>query len=252
MRAAKTVISHQPSAISEKQKTIHISGAEGLFEDKDISRSVKRYIKRALNHPRGEPDEIVMTIEKIKEMPKRISLLPVATLKCSSPDEAKEITVQTLTSLGISRKAINNSLKILRAKKTMRGASLIFMKSGNRAEPDMERGVRVSRLGIKKSAERRLSRRLSQMKINTTTVKEALSLASKAASCPDIIAEVCISDDPDYTTGYIASRRFGYLRMPNIKSRGEMHGGRVLFIREDADTARLINYLERKPVMVCE
>ena len=44
------------------------------------------------------------------------------------------------------------------------------------------------------------------MRINTTTVKEALILASKLHHA-HIIAEVCISDDPDYTTGYFASEK---------------------------------------------
>ena len=76
-------------------------------------------------------------------------------------------------------------------------------------------------------------------------MKEALVLASKAASWPDVIAEACISDDPDYTTGYIASKEFGYLRIPNIKREKKMHGGRVFFIREAADIAGLIVYLEK-------
>ena len=132
----------------------------------------------------------------------------------------------------------------------MRGASLILLKSGARVEPDKERGVRVSRMGIEKSTEKNLSEKLSRAKINTPTVKEALVLASKAASWPDVIAEACISDDPDYTTGYIASKEFGYLRIPNIKREKKMHGGRVFFIRETADIAGLISYLERKPVII--
>ena len=61
-------------------------------------------------------------------------------------------------------------------------------------------------------------------------VKEALMLASKAASWPDVIAEVCISDDPDYTTGYIASKELGYLRIPNIKrERGNARRQGILY-----------------------
>jgi 6-carboxyhexanoate--CoA ligase len=251
MRAAKTAIGYQLSAISKKQKRIHISGAEGLFEEKDIPKSVNEYIKRALNHLRGKPDEIVITIEKIKESPKKISLLPVSTLKCSSPLEAERIISQRLYDAGISEKAINNAFKVLTSEETMRGASLMLAGSGVRIEPDKKRGVRVSRFGIEKSALRKLTQRLSRMGINTITVREALALASKAASCPDIIAEVCISDDPDYTTGYIASRKFGYLRIPNIKKYGEMHGGRVLFVSENADIEMMIDYLEKKPVTIC-
>jgi len=228
----------------------HISGAEGIYEKAEIQKVCEKYIKRALTHPRGKPDEIVITIEKIRQKPKTIPLLPVATFKCNSPEEARKIITQKLESLVISKKAIDNGFVVLNSKKTMRGASLILLKSGARVEPDKERGVRVSRMGIEKATEKNLSEKLSRAKINTTTVKEALVLASKAASCPDVIAEVCISDDPDYTTGYIASKEFGYLRIPNIKRGNEIHGGRVFFIRETADIAGLISYLERKPAII--
>ncbi|HBR22823.1 MAG TPA: 6-carboxyhexanoate--CoA ligase [Nitrospiraceae bacterium] len=233
--------------------SVHISGAEGIYEKSEIQKICEKYIKRALTHPRGKPDEIVITIEKIRQKPKTISLLPVITLDCNSPEKAKKIITQKLESLGISKKAIDNGFVVLNSKKTMRGASLILLKSGARVEPDKERGVRVSRMGIEKSTEKNLSEKLSGAKISTTLlrrVKEALVLASKAASWPDVIAEACISDDPDYTTGYIASKEFGYLRMPNIKKVKEMHGGRVFFIRETADIAGLISYLERKPVII--
>ncbi|HBG93133.1 MAG: 6-carboxyhexanoate--CoA ligase [Nitrospirae bacterium GWF2_44_13] len=232
---------------------IHISGAEGICQKSEISKACGEYIKRALTHSRGKPDEIVITIEKIKQKPKTISLLPVVTLKCNSPAEAKKIITQKSESLGISKKAIDNAFVVLNSKKTMRGASLILAKSGKRVEPDRKRGVRVSRMGIKKSTEKNLSEKLSGAKINTTRlmrVKEALMLASKAASWPDVIAEACISDDPDYTTGYIASKELGYLRIPNIKRGKKMHGGRVFFIRETADIAGLISYLERKPAII--
>ncbi len=263
MQASKKVNSSQSTVVSKKSKiqgtpnselrasnSVHISGAEGIYEKSEIQKVCKKYIKRALTHPRGEPDEIVITIEKIRQKPKTISLLPVITLDCNSPEKARKIITQKLESLGISKKAIDNGFVVLNSKKTMRGASLILLKSGARVEPDKERGVRVSRMGIEKSTEKNLSEKLSRAKINTTTVKEALVLASKAASWPDVIAEVCISDDPDYTTGYIASKEFGYLRIPNIKRGNEMHGGRVFFIRETADIAGLISYLERKPVII--
>lgn len=239
-----------PETQNSKNTGMHISGAEGLYEDYDISGVVAKYIARAINHPRGVPDKVVITIESIGRKPVKANILSVSTLKCNSPREAKEILFEALPSLGVSKKAGSRAFKVLMSKKTMRGAALISILSGRRMEPDRERGVRVSRLGIEKTAERTLAKKLSKSGINTTTVKEALILASKVASFPDVIAEICISDDPDYTTGYIASRELGYARIPNIKKKGEMHGGRVFFIKEDADVDGLINYLEKKPVII--
>jgi 6-carboxyhexanoate--CoA ligase len=250
MRASKKVSSRQSAVSNQKQKEIHISGAEGIYKESDISKIIKGYTKRALNHPRGKPDNIVITIEEIKQKPKKVQLLPINTLRCKSPDEAKRIIAQTLSGIGVSKKGINNSFSVLTSQKTMRGASLILKESGIRAEPDKERGVRVSRLGIEEAAEKTLAWKLSKMRVNTTTVKEALILSSKVASHPDIIAEICISDDPDYTTGYIASKKIGYVRIPNIKRYGEKHGGRVFIVKEDADIDKIVNYLEKMPVLV--
>jgi 6-carboxyhexanoate--CoA ligase len=75
-------------------------------------------------------------------------------------------------------------------------------------------------------------------------------LASKVASAGGVLAELCVSDDPDYTTGYLACRKLGYLRIPNIKRAGSRRGGRVFFIKGDADLNGVISYLEEKPVLV--
>jgi 6-carboxyhexanoate--CoA ligase len=141
-------------------------------------------------------------------------------------------------------------MRIVTGRAAMHGAALVLGESAVRAEPDRRRGVRVSRLGILGEEERRLSRRLARQGINTTTVKEALVLASKVASCPHVLAELCVSDDPDYTTGYVASKRFGYVRIPCIKKTGSSGGGRVFFIREGADVIRIVSYLERTPVIL--
>lgn len=248
MRASKAVESQKSKVKNHKE--LHISGAEGIYDASEIHRTVKKYTDRALNHPKGKPDKIVITVEELKQKPTIISTLPITTLKCSSTEKAEIIIAKTLLSIAVSQKALFTAFKILKAKKTMRGASLIMMESGRRVEPDKERGIRVSRLGIQQSSRSVLSRRLSKIGINTDTVKEALTIASKAASCEGIAAEVCISDDPDYTTGYIASRKLGYLRIPNIKKYGDMRGGRVFFIKENSDIPGIIDYLEKMPVMI--
>ncbi len=233
-----------------KHPDIHISGAEGIYNEPEISRICSEFVARALSHSRGTPDKIILTIEKIKERPVKTALLTVRTLDSASPDQAWHLISGYIRKLGISARALDKALNLLKSENTMRGAALIAAKSGRRLEPDSARGVRVSRLGIDKTSGSRLSRRLSAMQINTPTVREALILASKVASCKDILAEICMSDDPDYTTGYVASRSFGYLRLPNIKYQGGMNGGRVFFIRDDADIEKIKTWLERKPVIV--
>ena len=47
--------------------------------------------------------------------------------------------------------------------------------------------------------------------------EEAIVLATKVANCPGIIGEICISDDPEYVTGYVSSKEIGYRRIKKMK-----------------------------------
>jgi 6-carboxyhexanoate--CoA ligase len=230
---------------------MHISGAEGIFEDSERQKVVERYVTRALNHPKGAPDTIVVSIEKVTRKPRMLRALPVTTVQCGSPSSAEDIIQRLLTMAGVSGAAIRTAQRVLTAG-TMRGASLVSVISGKRLEPDNARGVRASRLGITREADRTLSRRLAKDGIDTPTVKEALVVASKVAGCRAIRAEVCISDDPDYTTGYVASRKYGYVRVPRIKRRRSRRGGRVFFIEEGSDVGGTVEFLEELPVLINE
>lgn len=247
MRASKPVDGLR-SPVSG-QKEVHISGAEGLYPISEIPIVVRQYTERALNHPKGKADKIVVTVEVMKQRPKMISALPVSTVISQTPAEGKTIVQEILLSLEITGKAAHTAFAMIK-KGNMRGAALITAGKGARLEPDRQRGVRVSRLGITGLASKLLSTRLSRDKINTDTVKEALVLASKVVSHKDVIAELCISDDPDYTTGYVASKKFGYVRIPHIKHQGSKSGGRAFFVRDGSDIPPLIHYLETMPVLI--
>ncbi|MEW6571120.1 MAG: 6-carboxyhexanoate--CoA ligase [Nitrospirota bacterium] len=251
IRASKTVrgLKSKAQRPNTEFAEIHISGAEGLYEKQDIERIVKRYIERALEHPKGKTDKIVITIENIKKRPKVIESLPVSTVSCKTPAEGKSIIKRLLQSTGVSKRSIETAFDIIR-KGNMRGASIITAEKGHRLDPDKDRGVRVSRLGATKTALKRLAIGLSRYEINTTTVKEALFLASKVASSTEVIAELCVSDDPDYTTGYVATKKFGYVRIPNIKRGGSRIGGRAFFVEEETRFKEIQDYLEKKPVII--
>ena len=247
MRASKRVESSKHEV--GRGKEIHISGAEGLYEASEIQKTVKRAIERALTHPKGKADKITLTIEEIKRKPLEISSLPVSTLVCDTPSEAEHQILHILFSLEISKKAVDGAFMAIK-NGGMRGATIITAQKGTRLEPDKKRGVRASRLGITKTAGRSLAVKLSRHDINTAVVKEALILASKVMAHKNIVAELCVSDDPDYTTGYVASKKYGYVRIPHIKKQGNGSGGRAFFIQESADAGDIIHYLEQTPVMV--
>ncbi len=229
---------------------VHISGAEGIYEEGELDRIAGKYLRRATSHPKGEPDRIVLTVERIRERPRLISSLPVATLRCSSTEEAEGHIRALLRELGISDRAAVSAFRVVRAQAAMRGACLMDAATGKRMEPDRKRGVRASRIGTGREAGRLLSSRLSHRGICTDTVREAIILASKVAFWKPVEAELCISDDSDYTTGYVASRRFGYIRIPHIKGKGSHAGGRVFFLGPGADIQKTVAYLENAPVVI--
>lgn len=252
MRASKKSKRQLSKASDRESKLpeVHISGAEGIYEEKETANIVREYTLRALSHQKGRPDSIVISLEEIKQRPRSIQSLPVRTLRCRSPLQACGLVRKLLNSCGISGHAIKTSFAVIYSLNTMRGAALVLSQSGRRKERDKERGVRASMLGISKRAEKILSRNLQAHGINNSTVKEAIILASKVTACKEVIAEFCISDDPGYTTGYLSSKKYGYVRIPHIKIKGERTGGRVFFIEEDADIDSVAGFLEETPVII--
>jgi 6-carboxyhexanoate--CoA ligase len=229
---------------------MHISGAEGIYDEKEIAKIIREYSNRAFSHQKGKPDSVVISMEEIKQKSRTIQSLKVSTLSCVSPIQARTMARKLLISSGVSDAAIRTAFAVTDSENTMRGAALVLNGPGTRTEPDRDRGIRVSRLGISRSAAALLSRKLARQGLNNSTVKEALVLASKVAACRQVSAELCISDDPEYTTGYVASRRLGYVRLPHIKKKGEKKGGRVFFLEDSADIASVVGFLERTPVII--
>lgn len=226
----------------------HISGAEGIYNRDNLIDIVQTYTQRALSHEKGKSDEIHLAVEELKESPLRISSMPLCTLNTRSPEAVKKAAKKILTSIGITERAVEEAFKSLSIGITMRGAMLMDME-GVRLEPDLLRGVRVTRMGIAEKANSALCKRLNALRINNDTVREALILASKVNRHPKVLAELCISDDPNYTTGYIASRTYGYIRLPHIKRRGVPYGGRAFFIT-GGELKELIEYLQKTPVII--
>ncbi|RJQ53503.1 MAG: 6-carboxyhexanoate--CoA ligase [Nitrospiraceae bacterium] len=239
---------HYSVRMRAAKSSVHVSGAEGIYEKDDIIGVVKEYTERALYHDRGRADEIRLAIEELKEKPRKITSLPLRTLNTKNPEAVKKAAFRVLSSIGITERAIEEAFNSLNMGLTMRGAMLMDIE-GVRLEPDLLRGVRVTRMGITGNADAVLSKQLAKLGLSNDTVKEALVLASKVHKYPMVLAELCISDDPNYTTGYIASRSYGYIRLPHIKKRGVPYGGRAFFIT-GGEVKELIKYLQITPVLI--
>ncbi|HID47953.1 MAG TPA: 6-carboxyhexanoate--CoA ligase [Methanothermococcus okinawensis] len=223
----------------------HISGAETIVEREKIEEYVVKFIRRAFSHEIGTPDFINIKIEEIKEDIKYIDPLPIRTVECSSKEEARKVARDILRREGIKEEVIEEAFKIL-DRGGMRGASILNLE-GERLEPDRERGVRVKCI----STSHELKERILGEKLGTERTVDAIAIATKVIDL-GVIGELCISDNPSYTTGYVATKR-GYFRITNLKERGEP-GGRVFFVsipKEDRDKLeRLIRDLENKPYII--
>ncbi len=228
----------------------HISGAEGIFPGSVVDEAARYYTERAMSHSRGAPAKTSITVEALIQPPVALCSLRVRTLESSDTQETEHTIRTILERVGISLRAIDSAFGVLRAESAMRGAAMVCAREGKRLDPDRARGVRASLLGISSRARANLLRKLAPYSIATDRVLEALTLATKVAAAPGVVAELCVSDDPDYTTGYLATKALGYLRMPFIKPEGDLRGGRVIFLSEGADPSATVSWLEHTPVIM--
>ncbi|AXI25792.1 6-carboxyhexanoate--CoA ligase [Methanofervidicoccus sp. A16] len=223
----------------------HISGAETIVEKEKIEEYAIKFIRRAFSHENGVPDFINIKIEEIKEDIKYIDHLPIKTIESKSKEEAREVAKDILKKEGIKEDIIEKAFKIV-DKGGMRGASIMNLE-GDRLEPDRERGVRVKCI----STSEELKERILKDNLGTERTVDAIAIATKVIDL-GVVAELCISDNPSYTTGYVATKK-GYFRITNLKERGEP-GGRVFFVdipKEDRERLeRLIRDLENRPYIV--
>ncbi len=223
----------------------HISGAEKIISEEELEQYCSRLLMRALKHGKGKPDFINLKIEAIiEEEILHIPALPVSTVETVSASEGRKVVLAYLRKLGLGQ--AEEILAIWEQSYAMRGAMLLDADTLQRLEPDRERGIRATYMDMETEDEARKSSCEGKNHFN-----EALVLATKVVSHPNIVAELCISDDPDYVTGYIASKEFGYVRITTLKEMGSPQGGRVFLFRgEEGELEDCIRYLQQQKVLV--
>lgn len=234
---------------------MHISGAEKILPKDKLSSGLVGLFSRAMDHGIGNPDEIHFTIEEIKDEILYTDSLPISTVLTDGLEDSKGKASKLLNLLCISEKAIIRAFDDISSgaspdRMNMRGAMFIDIDSGERLEPDHYRGVRVSRMGFLLEAEEALRIEMERVGVYGQRLKEAISLATKV-SMSKTVAELCWSDNPDYTTGYVASKRHGYVRFPDLKKEGDMAGGRAFFLKgSETDLNSYITFLQEKAVLI--
>jgi 6-carboxyhexanoate--CoA ligase len=246
----------------EQKHEQHISGAERIVGRDSVEAVCAAMVRRAMNHSKGDPDFINVKIEKVHESDIQVlKSLPVTRVDVETWQEGLE------KAFSLVSKAVNDGLlrddvarndveacndkianfaenlpNLLRATFPMRGAMLYDIATGNRLEPDHERGVRATYMDALHS---------SEVDGCKNHFNEAIVLATKVANAPGMVAEFCVSDDPNYVTGYVASKELGYVRIMKMKEMGDENGGRIfLFDSRKASAEECIEYLQKKKVLV--
>jgi 6-carboxyhexanoate--CoA ligase len=236
----------------------HISGAERIVPEDRLGETVSALVARASS--KGcPPDQIVIMVDSLKDIvPLHQPALDVTMLEVPDVRTGRETASRILQRLGVSTQAVETTIAHLDrgaspAGNNMRGAMIIDARTGDRLEPDRERGVRASRFDWSEEAAERTTRLLADAGLTHFRTREALALATKVAHAPGMIAELCWSDDPDYTAGYVASLAMGYVRFPVLKHKGNGRGGRAFFVNpDDFEMEAFLTYLQTKSVLITE
>lgn len=222
-------------------KKVHISGAERMVEEKILGEVITYLKNRAMSHEKGKPDFINIKIEEIDENEiLELNALNVSEIKVKSVMEGFVFIKSFLESQNI--KNADYILNLLKNTSNMRGAIILEVNSLERLEPDLESGVRVTYMDYKKI------KNFKEYKIH---FNEALVLATKVVNTPGIVGELCISDDPNYTIGYVATKKHGYIRVSKLKEIGSQNGARIfLYDKNKADLKETLEFLRNKKVLV--
>ncbi len=242
----------------------HLSGGEDLVGRGALAERLLALTEQGLNSTRNTdriPPSLNIRIEPVeKDSVVRGTLLPVHCLESSSHQETVSFLSATMETIG-RREAIDpvplwsHFRRLIEgSEEGLSGASFLFP-GGDRWIPE-GRGVRVTHFGILPSIRQSLLEEANQHPSGSgRRFIDALQIASKIQSFPSSLLEICISDNPEYTTGYMAIRNFGYLRLPHIKSAGDPSGGRLILLSKELDEEgqnEVVSFLSRTPVLFTE
>lgn len=228
----------------------HISGAERIVPEEEVERNVISMLRRARRHERGAADFIQVRVEKVSDRKIHYcDLLPLYERVSHTKEEGRRLAVEELIRAGVAEKAARAGMAYLTAlTDSMRGAMVVDAVSGRRLDSLGSRGVRCSNMDCEDTA--LYESCMAARGLSGEHPREALVLASKVASAPETVAELCWSDDPQYVTGYVGSPRYGYGRITVLKDKGDPVGGRIFFVRPGTDTDAYEDYMQNQAVLV--
>ena len=228
---------------NEEGRDVHISGAEKIVSQSDVDGFCEALIERGMHHAKGEADFLNLKINRVKrEDIIYLDALPVETIEVDNWQHGQEEIRAYLREIGI--KDPESIMQFLTQTYAMRGAMLLDVDRLIRLEPDMDRGIRATNMDMERANGEVLSNEKNHY-------EEAIVLATKVVNCPGVIGEICISDDPDYVTGYVSSKKTGYRRITKMKEMGSENGGRIFLFRGTKEEVKAaIDFLQNQHVIV--
>ncbi len=223
------------------QQNRHISGAERIVPEECVAATAGELVSRAMSHSKGQPDFVNVKIESA-DQPMELPALTATTREAATPEAGWGIVKQLLAESGFRR--VDEIIGLFSQTYPMRGAMLLDADTLERLEPDRERGVRATYMDAADSSKRTAPTAKNHF-------SEALVLATKVVNTPGIVGEICMSDDPDYVTGYVATKTLGYVRITCLKRRGDPAGGRIFLYRGSKErVSETVEFLQCRRVLV--
>ncbi|MCX7760195.1 MAG: 6-carboxyhexanoate--CoA ligase [Hydrogenothermaceae bacterium] len=224
----------------------HISGGERIVEESKVENTVNQLIKRPNIY-----DFLNIKVEKIREIDYIEKSLDIENFIFEDYMSANSFAVEIISrETGIDKQTVKQYIDIIHrgaspSGEVMRGA-MIVNQNGERVEIDRERGIRTTNIDFENRED--IEKELSKRGYTFRTV-DALALATKNLKSEYILAEYCISDDPDYITGYVALKD-RYIRITPLKENGNQKGGRIYFVKNNTDLVKLYDYLEKRSFLI--
>jgi len=170
-------------------RTRHVSGAERITAAGAVNDAVRQMLSRAMGRP-DLPDEIVVTVERLSNVPVRtLPALDMLSILAGDLATCRDLALRALEKAGVTAHAATSAIAALDAGpspsgRNMRGAVVMDAATGERLEPDPERGIRVSRFDWSDEASAKADEMLSRRGLTHFRTKEALALATKVAMHP--------------------------------------------------------------------
>ena len=221
-----------------------------------LKKVTANLIARAFAFGKEVPDDVFCRVERIDKTSLSFAKLPtISTYRVKGYKQGQLAALQLLSQCGICSHVATKALQLLSegpgpGGRVMRGAVIMDCSTGERMEHDRSRGVRVSRMDIAEEIREKFISQLRERDLGHPRTVEAVILAGKVLTAPGVIAELCWSDDPDYTTGYVATCNEGYQRIVPLKQGGNNIGGRVFFFDSNETSLQtLVSYLEKQTLL---